>query len=186
MLQESAFYIDFIRTFRNNFYQGAYTMNTLYYTPIGIIHSPFKSPAGTPIQSSASKEATGNIVIDDKYGKGLKDLENFSHIILLYHFHRSKKAELLVKPFLDTTKRGVFATRAPSRPNPIGLSVVRLLNINQNVLTVGHLDILDGTPLLDIKPYVPRFDVHHTQKNGWLESNVQNVDRTYDDGRFTE
>ena len=154
------------------------------YTSIGIIHSPFKEPKGVPIQPSASKGVEGYVEIFPEFVPGLKDLEGFSHIILLYHFHLSRPFSLLVKPYLDDELRGVFATRAPARPNPIGLSIVQLLSIEENILHIRDVDIVDGTPLLDIKPYVPKFDHRENARIGWLEKRVQGLQRTRDDGRF--
>jgi tRNA-Thr(GGU) m(6)t(6)A37 methyltransferase TsaA len=154
------------------------------YRPIGIIHSPFGEPKGTPIQPSAALGVEGTVEVFPKYADGLKDLEGFSHIILLYHFHLSKEPSLEVKPYMDEQPRGVFATRAPSRPNPIGISVVPLVKIEGNVLHVRNVDIVDKTPLLDIKPYVPDFDVRDVEKTGWLEKNVHKLKTSKDDGRF--
>jgi tRNA-Thr(GGU) m(6)t(6)A37 methyltransferase TsaA len=116
--------------------------------------------------------------------EGLKDLDGFSHVILLYHFHRVQQARLMVTPFLDSQPHGVFATRAPVRPNPIGLSVVKLLGIDQNILHIENVDIVDGTPLLDIKPYVPEFDQHPADRVGWLEQTKAQVGSKKADGRF--
>jgi tRNA-Thr(GGU) m(6)t(6)A37 methyltransferase TsaA len=116
--------------------------------------------------------------------EGLKDLDGFSHVILLYHFHRVQQARLTVTPFLDSQPHGVFATRAPTRPNPIGLSVVKLLGIDQNILHIENVDIVDGTPLLDIKPYVPEFDQHPADRVGWLEQAKAKVHNRQADGRF--
>lgn len=128
------------------------------YKPIGIIHSPYTDPKGTPIQPKGSRDVQGTVEIFPKYSEGLKDLEKVSLIILIYHFHLSKKQSLKVKPFLDENIHGIFATRAPNRPNTIGISIVRLLNVEKNVLSIQDVDILDNTPLLDLKPYVPKFD----------------------------
>ena len=133
-------------------------MAEIIYQPIGIIHSPFATPPGAPIQPPAAHAIPGTVVIFPEYQEGLQDLEGFSHLFLIYHFHLSRPYTLKVKPFLDATTRGVFATRAPARPNPIGLSVVRLERIEGNTLFIVDVDIVDGTPLLDIKPYVPAFD----------------------------
>ena len=154
------------------------------YKPIGIIHTPFKEPVGTPIQPSAAKGVEGTVIVFPEYVEGLQDLENFSHIILVYHFHLSKGYSLKVTPYMDTRSHGVFSTRAPSRPNPIGISTVRLLRIEENILYVKDVDIVDGTPLLDIKPYVPDFDVYNAFKIGWLENNVEKLPEARDDGRF--
>ena len=119
-----------------------------------------------------------------EFADGLRDLHGFSHVILLYHFHRVTQVRLTVVPFMDDEPRGVFATRAPSRPNPIGLSVVRLLGIEGNVLHVENVDIVDGTPLLDIKPYVPAFDHNEAERIGWLEATEHRVKEQKSDGRF--
>lgn len=145
------------------------------YHAIGIIHSPFKNAEGTPIQPSRSK-AKGTVEVSKEYMEGLCDLDGFSHIILLCHLNKSSKYKLKVIPFLDTKLRGLFATRAPNRPNPIGLSVVRLLGIEGNMLSIEGLDLLDGTPVLDIKPYVREFDDRVDYRSGWLESASKNSD----------
>jgi tRNA-Thr(GGU) m(6)t(6)A37 methyltransferase TsaA len=134
--------------------------------PIGVIHTPFTDKSQTPIQPTRSK-ATGRVEVFPDYSGGLQDLEEFSYIILLYAFHCSSGYALQVKPFLDDQLRGLFATRHPCRPNPIGLSVVQLLKCTDNILEVKGVDMLDGTPLLDIKPYVPDFDVRTEARVGW-------------------
>ncbi|RKD30024.1 tRNA (N6-threonylcarbamoyladenosine(37)-N6)-methyltransferase TrmO [Thermohalobacter berrensis] len=159
-------------------------MNELVYKPIGIIRSPFTEPKGTPIQPSGAIDIEGKIEVFPEYKEGLKDIEGFSHIILLYHFHLVKKSTLLAKPFMDDKKHGIFAIRGPSRPNPIGLSIVRLEKVEENTLYIKDVDIIDGTPLLDIKPYVPKFDIKEVKKIGWLEKNVHKVTSMKDDGRF--
>jgi tRNA-Thr(GGU) m(6)t(6)A37 methyltransferase TsaA len=134
--------------------------------PIGIIHTPFTDKAQAPIQPSRSR-ALGWVEVYPEFGEGLQDIEGFSHIILLYAFHCSSGYTLSVKPFLDDQQRGLFATRYPARPNPIGLSVVRLIRRNEKELVVKGIDVLDGTPLIDIKPYVPEFDVRIGVRTGW-------------------
>jgi tRNA-Thr(GGU) m(6)t(6)A37 methyltransferase TsaA len=134
--------------------------------PIGVIHSPFSDKAQTPIQSTRS-QASGQVEVFPEYAPGLQGLEGFSHIYLLYAFHLSEGYTLKVQPFLDDELHGLFATRHPCRPNPIGLSVVRLLARQDNILDIEGVDVLDGTPLLDIKPYVPDFDVRTDVKTGW-------------------
>lgn len=156
----------------------------IIYTPIGVIRSPFKEVAGMPIQPSGAVGVRGEVELLEDYVLGLKDLRGFSHIILLYHFHRSKETSLLVKPFLDKVQRGVFATRAPARPNPIGLSVVRIMGIEGNRVLVEDIDVVDGTPLLDIKPYVPRFDCRADADIGWLAEMVEDSVECRSDGRF--
>lgn len=154
------------------------------YQKIGLIHSPFKNIREMPIQSVGAFGIKGIVEVFPAFTEGLKDVEGFSHIILLYHFHKIKESMLLVTPFLDSQPRGVFATRAPKRPNPIGLSVVKLDGIEGNILHVENVDILDGTPLLDIKPYVPEFDNHPADRVGWLEKAKGRVRNQKSDGRF--
>jgi len=153
-------------------------------TPIGIIHTPFKKLTDMPIQPSGAKGVKGRIEIRNKFIDGLKDLDGFSHIYVLYHFHQTKEARLTVTPFLDNQPRGLFATRAPTRPNPIGLSVLALENIDGNILEVANVDMLDGTPLLDIKPYVPEFDQPAEVRTGWLEKARERSKQVRSDQRF--
>jgi tRNA-Thr(GGU) m(6)t(6)A37 methyltransferase TsaA len=159
-------------------------VSEIKYRPIGMVHSPFKEPKGTPIQPASARGVQGSIEIFPQYAEGLKDLEGFSHIILIFHFHLSKEAALLQKPYMDTETHGVFAIRSPSRPNPIGISVVRLIGIDGNTLHIQDVDIIDGTPLLDIKPYVPEFDARQEIRIGWLEKKVHKLPASKDDGRF--
>ena len=161
-------------------------MDDIRYSPIGIIHSPFKEPKGTPIQPAAAKGITGTADIFPEYAEGLKDIEGFSHIILLYHFHLSRRSTLIAKPYMDSETHGVFAMRGPSRPNPIGVSVVHLVRVHGDTLHIQDVDIVDGTPLLDIKPYVPEFDMREVARIGWLENKVHKVSASRDDGRFTD
>jgi tRNA-Thr(GGU) m(6)t(6)A37 methyltransferase TsaA len=159
-------------------------MDEIRYRPIGVVRSPFKDLEGTPIQPAGARGVAGTVEVFPEYVEGLKDIDGFSHIILLYHFHLSKGASLRVKPFMHDCEHGIFAIRGPSRPNPIGLSVVRLLRVERGILHIQDVDIVDGTPLLDIKPYVPQFDVRKVERIGWLENNVHKVSRSRDDGRF--
>ena len=161
-------------------------MNEIKYKPIGIIHSPFKESKGTPIQPPSAKNIDGTVEIFPEYMEGLKDVEGFSHIILIYHFHLSKVTALRAKSYMDNKVHGVFAMRGPSRPNPIGISIVRLVRLEENILYIQDVDIVDGTPLLDIKPYVPEFDIREVEKIGWLEKNVHKLPTSKDDGRFTK
>ena len=161
-------------------------MVEIRYKPIGVIHSPFKGASGVPIQSSAAKGVRGRVKVFSEYREGLKDLDGFSHIILIYHFHQSTSYKLTVKPYMDSELHGIFATRAPARPNPIGISVVRLIRIEGCTLHIQDVDIIDGTPLLDIKPYVPQFDIREVNKIGWLEENVHKLSTSKDDGRFAQ
>jgi tRNA-Thr(GGU) m(6)t(6)A37 methyltransferase TsaA len=148
-------------------------MSDIILKPIGVIHSPFAEIEGMPIQPVGAIGTKGTIDLREELVPGLKDLDGFSHIILIYHFHRSEGFSLHVKPFLDDTERGVFSTRAPRRPNPIGLSVVRLTGIQGSILTIEDIDVLDGTPLLDIKPFVPQFDSREVRSIGWLSDRVE-------------
>jgi tRNA-Thr(GGU) m(6)t(6)A37 methyltransferase TsaA len=166
--------------------QKGESMNEIKYKPIGVTHSPFKEPKGTPIQPAAAKGINGIVEIFPEYAEGLKDIEGFSHIILLYHFHLSKGSALIAKPYMDNETHGVFAMRGPSRPNPIGISVVRLVRVEGNMLHIRDVDIVDGTPLLDIKPYIPEFDIREVERIGWLEKNVHKLSTSKDNGRFTE
>lgn len=150
--------------------------------PIGVIESPFREPAGTPIQPSRATGARGKVRLDPLYQLGLQDLAGFERIWLIYWLHHAPAPSLLVTPFLDHRRHGVFATRAPARPNPIGISAVRLLAVEGDVLEVADIDIVDGTPLLDIKPYVPEFDCHRHSKAGWFDETDST--RCLADGRF--
>ena len=154
------------------------------FTPIGIIHSPFMELEGMPIQPAGAADVKGTVEVFEDFRPGLKDLDGFSHIILLYHFHISHGFNLNVVPFMDTEPRGLFATRAPKRPNPIGLSVVQRDKIDEGILFIQAVDILDGTPLLDIKPYVPEFDSQMEVRTGWLEKASKTVSSRKSDDRF--
>jgi tRNA-Thr(GGU) m(6)t(6)A37 methyltransferase TsaA len=153
-------------------------------TQIGTVHSPFRDPRGMPIQPDPEQGAEGTVVVDESLRDGLRDLEGFSHLVLLTWLHQARGYDLAVVPFLDSVPRGVFATRAPRRPNPIGLSVVRLLGVDGATLRVVGVDCLDGTPLLDIKPFVPAFDAPTGVRLGWLEGRDAAAARTRSDGRF--
>jgi tRNA (adenine37-N6)-methyltransferase len=153
--------------------------------PIGIIHSEFKNLENMPIQPTGNNVSEGRLELDYKYIEGLKDLEEFSHIMVIYHFHKAEEVKLTVKPFLDNVTHGVFATRTPVRPNHIGISVLEISKISKNNIFVKNIDVLDGTPILDIKPFVPQFDIPKSDiRIGWLESNVKNVATRLSDDRF--
>ena len=156
------------------------------FTPIGIIHTPFTTLDGMPIQPPGAGDVKGEIILEPQYKEGLRDLDGFSHIFLLYHFHLSKGYRLTVTPFLDTVARGLFSTRAPRRPNPIGLSIVRLVRIDGLTLHIQGVDVLDGTPLLDIKPWVPAFDVRENARAGWLDDKQGDSPSLKSDRRFIE
>ncbi|MBA4312357.1 MAG: tRNA (N6-threonylcarbamoyladenosine(37)-N6)-methyltransferase TrmO [Chlorobiaceae bacterium] len=153
------------------------------FKPIGIIHSPFTEISGVPIQPLNAKGIKGTIELNPDFIEGLKDIEGFSHITLIYIFHLTSKFSLQVIPFMDDKPHGIFATRSPSRPNPIGISTVRLISVERNILHIEEVDIIDGTPLLDIKPFYPKFDNRITDKVGWLKGKG-NLDGVQSDNRF--
>ncbi len=140
------------------------------YRPIGIIRTGFQDKKDTPIQGVFAKDAKGEVEIFQEYADGLKDIEGFSHLILIYHFHLADNYSLISKPFLEDEQHGIFSIRHFKRPNPIGLSVVRLESVRGNKLEISEVDIIDGTPLLDIKPFVPQFDHRANAKSGWLSN----------------
>jgi tRNA-Thr(GGU) m(6)t(6)A37 methyltransferase TsaA len=144
-------------------------MAPITYEPIGIIHTPFKEKADTPIQGIFDPESTGKVEVFPQYMDGLKHIDAFSHLILIYHFHLAEDCSLITRPFLDNEGKGIFSIRHFNRPNPIGISVVRLDQVKDNILKIGEVDILDGTPLLDIKPYMPDFDNRYDVRKGWYE-----------------
>jgi tRNA-Thr(GGU) m(6)t(6)A37 methyltransferase TsaA len=160
----------------------------IVYKTIGVIHSPYTEKDKTPIQSAFSK-AEGTVEVFPEYADGLRDIEGFSHLFLIYHFHHTEECSLTRKPFLDGSKeRGIFAIRHFCRPNPIGLSVVELKKVRGNVLEVGGIDVLDGTPLLDIKPYVRQFDCRENARSGWVDEKDLQPERAdrYTPGKLKE
>jgi tRNA-Thr(GGU) m(6)t(6)A37 methyltransferase TsaA len=160
--------------------------DTYTFRPIGIIHTPFEKSEGMPIQGALSPESEGWIEIFTEYAPGLKDVEGFSHLILLYVFHRSEGYRLMTRPFLEETERGLFAIRAPRRPNPIGMTVVRLVGHADARLDIAGVDMIDGTPLLDIKPYIPAIDAHPRATEGWISGKMKrNGMNRISDGRFS-
>jgi tRNA-Thr(GGU) m(6)t(6)A37 methyltransferase TsaA len=159
--------------------------DTFSYESIGVIRTPFESLEGMPIQPIGADSVTGTVEIEASYADGLADLAEFSHCILLYHFHASDDdAPLRVEPFLDDERRGVFSTRAPQRPNSIGLSVVAMESVTERELTVRGIDVVDGTPLLDIKPFVPEFDIPSEVQTGWLDASESTIRSEQADKRF--
>jgi len=157
----------------------------IIFKPIGIIYSSFRTLEEMPIQPTSQASKPGIVEVYSQFMEGLKDLDGFSHIYLLYHLHRVESVKLIVTPFLDTQSRGLFATRAPCRPNPIGLSLVQLERIDGNQLHIARLDILDRTPLLDIKPYIPEFEPSQDVRIGWMEQARGQVRTQRSDKRFT-
>ncbi|WP_292727979.1 tRNA (N6-threonylcarbamoyladenosine(37)-N6)-methyltransferase TrmO [Methanoculleus sp.] len=161
-------------------------MTGIVFTPIGIVRSPFRDPRNMPIQPLGARGVRGTVELDPACAAGLKDLAGFSRIILLYHFHRSEGYALEVVPFLDKTPHGVFATRAPRRPNALGLSILKLVAVDGATLTIEDVDILDGTPVVDIKPYVPAFDAYPDERSGWLAAAGEDPRTVRSDGRFCD
>lgn len=158
--------------------------DAITYQPIGVLRSPFSDVKGMPVQPPGALGISGRIDVFDRFSQGLMDLEGFSHVILLYHLHRIRGHELVVRPFLDTRDHGIFATRSPKRPNPIGLSVLQLLKVEGSSVHVQNVDILDNTPVLDIKPYVADFDVWAADRFGWFEGKSAHAAHCRSDGRF--
>lgn len=159
-------------------------MDVIYHS-IGTVRSPFKQTAGMPIQPSRAQGAEGSLELEAEYHAGLADLDGFSHLLLLSHLHRTDPAKLQVVPFLDTQRRGIFATRAPARPNPIAVSVLRILRVEPGRILVADLDLLDETPILDIKPYVPEFDVRIDARIGWYATAARKDQCVVADDRFS-
>ena len=155
------------------------------YQPIGYIYTPFQEVKGMPIQPTGAVGVAGRIEVDPRFSAGIKDLEGFSHIVLLYHLHLVQDYQLMVKPFLDTQERGIFATRSPVRPNAIGLTVLKLVGVEGTAVLVENVDMLNGTPVLDIKPYVPEFDTWPADKIGWFAQKAEKAQSHQADERFT-
>ncbi|MBN2043469.1 MAG: tRNA (N6-threonylcarbamoyladenosine(37)-N6)-methyltransferase TrmO [Anaerolineales bacterium] len=162
------------------------TVDPISFKPIGIIYTQFKEVSGMPIQPAGALGVPGTVEVFPSYEPGLADLDGFSHILLIYLFHQVNNFQLTVTPFLDSEPRGVFATRAPKRPNPIGISVVKLLAVEGRFLKIENVDILDGTPLLDIKPFIPDFDQFEVEKLGWYNRHQRKVGEMRSDQRFKE
>ena len=149
-------------------------MNQIIFHPIGVIHSPYKESKEIPIQGRFKDNVEAYIELKEKYVKGLKDLDEFSHALILYYFHMSDKENIEGKPYLEDNKHGIFAIRSPHRPNHIGLSIVKIKRIQENKLYFTYVDMIDGTPVLDIKPYVRFFDNIENAISGWLEKHFKN------------
>ncbi len=159
-------------------------MNKFECEYIGVVHSPHLELANMPIQPVGARDVEGTIEVYERFAAGLNDLEGFSHIYILYHFHKASRSELEVIPYMDTHKRGVFATRSPLRPSHIGLSIVELVSIENNSLRIKGVDMLDGTPVLDIKPYIEKVDRRENTKDGWLKKSDENTWQKRSDDRF--
>lgn len=153
---------------------------------IGLIRTPFTTMEDMPIQPRGDAACQGRVVVNEEYQQGLADLAGFSHIYLLYHFHQASRTELTVTPFMDNQPRGVFATRSPLRPNHIGLSIVEVVEIQRNIIIVANIDVLDKTPLLDIKPYINAFDRVEQSKSGWMQASEEEVRQKRSDNRFSK
>jgi len=161
-------------------------MKTIQFTPIGYINTPHKSLENMPIQPAGAKSVKGQIEIIPAFMEGLLDIEGFSHITLFYHLHKVNGYKLKVTPFMDTKEHGIFACKSPTRPNALGMSTVKLLAVEGNVLYVEEVDMLDGTPLIDIKPYWPKYDNRDNVRVGWLEKQSQKMpaEQLLSDARF--
>lgn len=159
--------------------------NKISFQPIGVIHTPFHDLAGMPILPAGGEGITGTVEVYPEFADGLMDIEGFSRIMLIYHFHRSGNCKLHIVPFLDTRPHGVFSTRAPNRPNPIGISILSLLKREHTCLSVSGVDMLDGTPLLDIKPYLPECDAFSCERTGWFPTGDCRFVTTRSDDRFS-
>ena len=156
------------------------------YRPVGVVRSPFTRLEGMPLQSVAAGDARASIEIRPDLAPGLRDLDGFSHVHVITHLHHGAPGGLELVPFLDDTVRGIFATRSPRHPNPIGLTVVRLIRVDGSTLEISGADLLDGTPVLDVKPYVPTFDSVAAERSGWLEKAAERVHEVKSDRRFDE
>ena len=161
-------------------------MEPVTFFPVGVVHSPHKALAGMPVQPPSAAEFTGEIEIFPEYAEGLLDIEGFSRLMVFYHLHKSNGPLLIATPFLDTVPHGVFASRIPRRPNALGFSVVRLLSREGNILRIGDVDILDGTPVLDVKPYVPEFDAYPNASSGWFSGKLSGLAEKRSDTRFSQ
>jgi tRNA (adenine37-N6)-methyltransferase len=165
--------------------ESAEDMDPITYTPIGVIHTPFESTAGMPVQTVAAGGIAGTIELDPRFQDGLSDLSAFSHLILVTHLHQVTGYALKVVPFLDDQLHGIFATRSPRRPNPIGISIVRLDAVTGCTLHIRDIDVVDGTPLLDLKPFVPAIDNRQTEAIGWFADRLDRLPTMRSDYRFT-
>jgi len=159
-------------------------MNGIAYRPIGIIRSPWTQPAGAPLQPASARGVDGALELEPQYADGVRDLAGFSHLIVLWHMHLVEGSALRVVPFLDDTERGIFATRSPKRPNPIGLSVLRIRAVVGCRVDVTDVDAVDGSPIIDIKPYVPAFDAPLAERIGWFAGRLDEIDGARADDRF--
>jgi tRNA-Thr(GGU) m(6)t(6)A37 methyltransferase TsaA len=159
-------------------------MKSIFMKALGTIHTPFDKLEDMPIQPKGAAEVIGTIELEEQYTEGLADLNGFSHIYLLYEFHMAQRTALTVTPFMDTTPRGVFATRSPLRPNHLGISIVKLIGVEKNIVTVQGIDILNGSPLLDIKPYIAAFDAVQQSQSGWMKGSEDEVAEKRSDLRF--
>jgi tRNA (adenine37-N6)-methyltransferase len=160
------------------------SIDPVTFRPIGVVRSPYVETAGMPVQAVAAAGVRGRIELDPACAEGLAGIEGFSHLVLIYHLHRITESRLTVTPFLGDEPHGIFATRSPARPNPIGLSTVRLVGVEGTTLHIEELDLVDGTPLLDIKPYVPAFDDRAGARIGWFEGRTDRVTSRRADDRF--
>jgi len=172
-----------VASFQKNVYNRGYAMDIIF-KPVGVIHSPYKTVENMPIQPSAGRDTEAEIEIYPEFTEGLSDLDGFSHIYIIFYLNMVKSRKLKVIPFLDTVERGIFATRSPARPNPIGLSLAELVAVEKNILRIRGVDMLDGSPVLDIKPYVPDFEHSENLRIGWFEGRSEKAGEIKSDSRF--
>ena len=151
-------------------------MKPITMNPIGVVHSPYRGLQNMPVQGIFKPEVTAWVELKEEYGNGLKDLDGFSHAILIYYFHKSRQEFIQGSPFLEDERHGIFAIRSPYRPNHLGLSVVRIIAVDKYKLHFSDVDVLDQTPVLDIKPYVKYFDVRDNVVSGWLDKHFEGGD----------
>lgn len=154
------------------------------FSPIGYIRSPYTELTDMPIQPRGANAVEGSIEILEQYAEGLQDLDGFSHAYLIYHLHKASRTALSVIPFMDTVERGVFSTRSPLRPNHIGLSIVEITGVEKNIVHLRGVDVLDKTPLLDLKPYIESFDYVEKSRSGWMQGSREEVAKKRSDSRF--
>ena len=163
---------------------GPGPLDPVTFRPIGVVRTPFTDIDGMPVQPTAAIGTPGRIELDPAFAEGLADVDGFSHLVLLYHLHEVRASRLTVTPFLDIRSHGIFATRSPARPNPIGLSTVRVVAVGASTIEIEDVDMLDGTPLLDMKPYVPAFDDRPGASIGWFAGRLDRLPEARSDDRF--
>ena len=186
MRKNSLFFtIKLPRVFHKTALLPQFIMTEIMFRQIGVVRTPYTTLENMPIQPKGAKEVCGTVEVHPDFTEGLADLGGFSHAYLIYHFHEAKKTALKVVPFMDTVERGVFSTRSPARPNHIGISIVEIEKVEGNIVHLRGVDILDGTPLLDIKPFIDAFDYVEESSSGWMTAGRKEVEQRRSDKRFT-